>query len=220
MEEDVPRSSGVQDLIARIRDEGVQSGEAEARRLVAEAQAEATRIVEQARAEVDELRRKAQSEIETEKVAALEALKLAARDTALDLESSVVSAFSGYVKHLVTPAARDPELMRALILVLAGHTVDEFVKDKDLQIFVSDVLFKPPGEVPEVVEGADRAVLSISADMLRDGVELVPSSEVEGGARVRLVDENLEIDLSEATAHRVLMKHLLPRFRALLEGAD
>jgi len=219
-EEAVQKSSGVQDLISRIRDEGVQSGKQEAQRLVADAQRQAARTVEDARAEVEEMRQKARGEIESEKNAALEALKLAARDTALQLEADVVSAFESFVRRLVSPELRDPELTRALVLVLGGHAVEEFVKDKQVQVFVSDVLFKEAGESPEVDARAKEGVLRITGDMLREGIELIPSSEVEGGARVRLVGENLEVDLTQETVHKVLMKHLLPRFRSLLEGAE
>jgi V/A-type H+-transporting ATPase subunit E len=219
-EEAVQKSAGVQDLISRIRDEGVESGKQEAGRLVSEAQLQATRLVEDARTEVDELRKKARAEIENEKNAALAALKLAARDTSLQLEADIVSAFEGYVKRLVSPALRDPELIQALVLVLAGHAVEKFVKDQEIRVFVSDVLFKEAGESSELDERAKQAVLGITGEILREGIELIPSSEVAGGARVQLVDENLEVDLTDETVHKVLLKHLLPRFRAILEGAE
>lgn len=219
-EEAVQKSAGVQDLISRIRDEGVESGKQEAGRLVSEAQLQATRLVEDARTEVEELRKKARAEIENEKNAALAALKLAARDTSLQLEADIVSAFEGYVKRLVSPALRDPELIQALVLVLAGHAVEKFVKDQEIRVFVSDVLFKEAGESSELDERAKQAVLGITGEILREGIELIPSSEVAGGARVQLVDENLEVDLTDETVHKVLLKHLLPRFRAILEGAE
>jgi V/A-type H+-transporting ATPase subunit E len=213
-------SSGVQDLIARIRDDGVQAGRQEAEQLLADAQRQAARLLEDARAEVEQMRQKARAEIQTEETAALEALKLAARDTGLRLEAEVVSAFESCVKRLVSPVAHDGSVIRALLLVLAGHAVEEFVKDEEIQVLVSDLLFKEADESPELKERVRQEVLGITGEMLREGVELIPSSEVEGGARVRLVGENLEIDLTEAAIHRVLMKHLLPRFRGIFEGNE
>ena len=213
-------SSGVQKLIARIRDDGVQAGRQEAEQLLADAQRQAARLLEDARAEVEQMRQKARAEIQTEETAALEALKLAARDTGLRLEAEVVSAFESCVKRLVSPVAHDGSVIRALLLVLAGHAVEEFVKQEEIQVLVSDLLFKEADESPELKERVRHEVLGITGEMLREGVELIPSSEVEGGARVRLVGENLEIDLTEAAIHRVLMKHLLPRFRGILEGSE
>ncbi len=213
-------SSGVQELIARIRDDGVQAGRQEAEQLLADAQRQAARMLEDARAEVEQMRKKARAEIQTEETAALEALKLAARDTGLRLEAEVVSAFESCVKRLVSPVAHAGSVIRALLLVLAGHAVEEFVKQEEIQVLVSDLLFKEADESPELKERVRHEVLGITGEMLREGVELIPSSEVEGGARVRLVGENLEIDLTEAAIHRVLMKHLLPRFRGILEGSE
>ncbi len=212
------RQSGIQELISRIRDEGVESGREEAENLVAEARRQAAELLERAREEARELHERTRSEIATEKQASLEALKLAARDTALQLESDVIVAFERFVKRLITPVTRDPEVLRALVLVLAGHAVEEFVQDRELRILVSDLFFKEVDESPALSERTQRAVLGISGDMLREGIEIVPSSDVEGGARVHLVGEELEIDLSEETVHRVMMKHLLPRFRAILSG--
>ena len=124
------------------------------------------------------------------------------------------------MKRLVSPALRDPELIQALVLVLAGHAVEKFVKDQEIRVFVSDVLFKEAGESAELDERAKQAVLGITGEILREGIELIPSSDVAGGARVQLVDENLEVDLTDETVHKVLLKHLLPRFRAILEGAE
>jgi V/A-type H+-transporting ATPase subunit E len=56
--------------------------------------------------------------------------------------------------------------------------------------------------------------------MLREGVELVPNSEIQGGARVRLVRDKLEIDLSDRAIARMISQRLLPRFKAILEGVD
>jgi V/A-type H+-transporting ATPase subunit E len=220
MAEETPTSSGVQDLISRIRDEGVQAGRQEAERILAEAQQQAARMIEDAQSEVEEMRKKANAEIDTEKTAALEALKLAARDTGLRLEAEVIASFESCVERLVSPVAHDGSVIRALVLVLAGHAVEEFVQDKEIRVLASDLLYKEAEESPELKERARQSVLGITGEMLREGVELIPSSEVDGGARVRLVGENLEIDLTADAIHRVLMKHLLPRFRRILEGSE
>jgi V/A-type H+-transporting ATPase subunit E len=37
---------------------------------------------------------------------------------------------------------------------------------------------------------------------------------------VRVVGEDLEIDLTDEAVAQLLLKHLLPRYRAILEGAE
>jgi vacuolar-type H+-ATPase subunit E/Vma4 len=56
--------------------------------------------------------------------------------------------------------------------------------------------------------------------MLRAGVELIPSSDIEGGASVRLVKDKLEIDLSDKAISKLLYQRILPRFQAILEGSE
>jgi V/A-type H+-transporting ATPase subunit E len=56
--------------------------------------------------------------------------------------------------------------------------------------------------------------------MLREGVEIIPSREVPGGVRVRVVGEDLEIDLTDGAVSKLLLKHLLPRYKSILEGFE
>ena len=65
-----------------------------------------------------------------------------------------------------------------------------------------------------------QTILNLSSDMLREGVELIPAAEVGGGAKVRLVGEQLEIDLSDKAISKMLAARLLPRFQAILTGVE
>ena len=65
-----------------------------------------------------------------------------------------------------------------------------------------------------------RFVLRVTSEMLRDGVELKPTSDVNGGFRIQLVGENVEIDLSDKALSDLLLKHLLPRYRAIVSGVE
>ncbi len=213
-------SAGVSDLIARIRDEGVQSGRQEADRILSEARQEAARIVSEAQKEADEKLAGARSTIQLENEAALESLKLAFRDTGLELKAAVVAAFEEHVRRLVSDVTLDGEFLRSLVLVLAGHAVEEYVKDKEARILISDVFIKGQEMSPEHTKSTRRAALAISNKMLREGIELVSSKDMGGGAKVCLVGESLEIDLSEDTISDLILKYLLPRFRAILEGSE
>ena len=220
MARETPQTSGVQDLIARIRDDGVRAGEQEAAQILAQSRREAARLVADAKAEADEMRRKASEEIESFKHAALEALNMAARDSRLQLEASLLAAFQRHVKRLIAPVTYEVGFVRALILVLAGHAVEDYLEDRKLQILVSDLLAGKERSNPELDKALHEGILGISGDMLREGVEIIPSSEVRGGVRVRLVDEDLEIDLTDEAVSKLLLKHLLPRYRAILQGVE
>ena len=71
----------------------------------------------------------------------------------------------------------------------------------------------------ELREGAlSQFALASVADMLRAGVTLRGSSDDAGGIRVVLKDTGLVVDLTDAAVAGVILRHLQPRFRALLEG--
>lgn len=216
MQENTNTSVGVQDLIERIRDQGVQAAQTEADRLLSEARQKASEIVAGAKAEAEAERTKARNEIESNRTASLDALQLAARDTVLDLKARVVARFEEFVKRLVVSATRDEQLVRSIVLVLAGRAAEEFIQDKEIEVRISRALL---GEATLQEEGK-QAILALSSDMLREGIELIPAHEVEGGARVRLVQDKLEVDLSDRAVARLISQRMVPRFKAILEGAE
>jgi V/A-type H+/Na+-transporting ATPase subunit E len=211
--------AGVQNLVDRIRDQGVLAATEKANKILRDAEAKSAKMLADARREVEQLRENARIEIESNHAAALEALKLSARDTVLQLEAKVASAFEVFVQRLVTSATRDEKFIKSIVLVLADHTQKELIGDKEIQILISEsILTGQPNEKLE--ERTKQTILGISSEMLREGVELIPSSEIEGGACVRLVKDKLEIDLSDKAISRLLYQRILPRFKALLEGSE
>ena len=134
-------------------------------------------------------------------------------------KARVMARFEEFVKRLVVSATRDKELVRSIVLVLAGHAAEEFIQDKEIEVRISSALLE--GQTgPVFKEEGKLAILGLSSDMLREGLELVPDSEIEGGARVRLVQDKLEIDLSDRAIARMISQRLIPRFKAILEGAE
>ncbi len=217
MSEPAAKSSGVKELIDRIRDEGVQAARQEADRIITEAKAHAARIVSDAKAEAAAMKKEAEAATQREQMAAIEALRIAARDTGLELRAAVMAAFEEHVRRLVTDVTSDGSVLRDMILVLAGRAAEDLIKDKNAAILLPKHLADEA--TPELEELLRRTAVALSADVLRKGIELIPSSAVQGGARVRLVDDDLEIDLSDEALSEMMLKLLLPRYRKLLVEA-
>jgi len=211
------KSSGVKELIERIRDEGVHSARAEADRILTQAKARAARIVADAKAEAAAIKKEARASMEREQTATIEALRIAARDTELELRSAIMSGFEEHVRRLVTDVTTDSSVLRDMILVLAGRAADDLIQDKDAVIFVPDRLADEVSA--ELDEFLRKSAVALSGDVLREGIELIPSNAVQGGARVRLVGEDLEIDMSDQALSQMMLKLLLPRYRKILVEA-
>ena len=218
MAETTKTSSGVKELITRIRDEGVRAGQTEADRLVSQAKHEAAKILADAKREAAEMRQKAETDSEGFRTAALESLKMAARDTSLELRQSLIRSFETHVKRLVSDTTLDKDVLRDVVLVLSGRAVEEVGKDRPVRLELPKALLAPEGA--DVGKQTHAAVLGLTRDMLRSGVELVPAADVKGGVRMRLTDQDLEVDLTDEAVSRLLLKHLLPRFRGVLEGTE
>ena len=211
--------AGVQNLVDRIRDQGVLAATEKANKILRDAEAKSAKMLAEAKREVEQLRENARIEIESNRAAALEALKLSARDTVLQLKSVVSSAFEVFVQRLVTSATRDEKFIKSIVLVLADHAQKELIGDKEIEIHISESILT--GETNEKMsERTKQTILGLSSEMLREGVELIPSSEIEGGARVRLVKDKLEIDLSDKAISKLLYQRILSRFQSILEGSE
>jgi len=218
-QEQTKTGAGVQDLVDRIRDQGVLAATEKANKIIRDAEAKSAKMLADAKLEVERLRENARIEIEADRAAALEALKLSARDTMLQLKAKVASAFEVFVQRLVTSATRDEQFIKSIVLVLANHVEKELIGDKEIQILISEsILTGQP--IEKLRDRTKQTILGLSSEMLREGVELIPSSEIEGGASVRLVKDKLEIDLSDKAISKLLYQRILPRFQAILEGSE
>lgn len=225
MEDAAKVSSGVQELINRLRDDGVKAGKEEADQVLREAREQAAKIINHAKAEATEMLDKARSKIETEKAAAHESLRVAIRDTELKMEAELKADFSAQVKRLVSVEMRDKEFLRQLILAISGLAAGGQVSsEQPVNVLLPNELFETDEEGTRLTEeGRNRMrnlVLGITGEMFREGVELKPSEKMSGGIRIQLVGEDLEIDLSDKAISELLLEFLLPRYRAIVTGAD
>lgn len=212
-------AKGVQELITRIRDEGVQAARQEAHDLVQKARAEAAEITESARVEAKTMKEVAHDEIEAERSAALESLRHAARDAVLDLRTRVRANFERHVRRLVSSTLENQEFTRNVVLALAGEAAEKYIQDRDARIFLSPEMFENGAERDAADAQARAIVLGVANEVLRQGIELVPANDIHAGARVRLVEDNLEIDLTDEAISDLLLRRILPRYRQIIEEA-
>ena len=94
-------TAGVQELIDRLKTEGVEEGQQAAESLLAEAKKQAATIFDAARTEADDLVKAAQLQVEQMDTNGKRALALASRDTSLQLKEQLQHEFRGWVSRLV-----------------------------------------------------------------------------------------------------------------------
>jgi V/A-type H+-transporting ATPase subunit E len=216
-------SGRVKALIDRLRDEGVAAGRAEAETIVAEARRQAEEIVARAEAKAKALVDAAKKDADQLEAAGRDALEVAARDAVLQLRAQLSSRLGDEVRRLMSEALRDDELLRQMILELAGRARRDGELDAQARlemvlpesvVGIEDLRRKPE----ELKEGTlTHFVVAAAGEMLREGVQFSSAPGFDG-IKLRLVGTEVEIDLTDRAIAGIVLEHLQPRFRAVMEG--
>ncbi|MCK5354048.1 MAG: hypothetical protein KAJ63_02945 [Methyloprofundus sp.] len=217
-------SSGVENLIRRLRDQGVDAGKEKAESIVLDAQKRAEWIIEEAELEAKLLLAQAKEQSDALRSSGEDALKLATRDALLKLRDTLLSSFSHEVKRVVGQKMDQQAFLEKIILQLAGKTREQL--DLDNEEKISIFLPNNPVGVDELKSNPDELKVgtlthytaAIAADMLRKGVSIQVADDVKGGISVRLKEDDMVIDFTDETLSALLLEHLQPRFRTLLQG--
>jgi V/A-type H+/Na+-transporting ATPase subunit E len=215
------QTSGVQTLIDRLRDEGVASGQTEAERLVGEARVEAMKILDQAQADAEAILAKARTEAAAVVENGNEALRLASRDVVLKVREACYEEFKNRLNRLIKHKLSDQRLLEQMILELAtdarpGHEKTQtrlllpqaHITDADLQKELADV---QPGSLAAFV-------LGLTADVLREGLSFgISDDPTSTGVTIQIVEDDVQLELSDETITTVLLQYLVPRYRAVMK---
>lgn len=215
-------ASGVEALIDRLRNEGVNSGRTQADQIVQEAEERADSIIKQAEKQAAQMVKQAREESHNLERAANQALEVAFRDTVLALKSQLTQRFTGEVQRLVGNETEKPELLKKLILEVVGSVKETVTEADQVEVLLPrrveglEELSRNPEELKQGI--LTHFIRLITQDMLREGVSFGISKDNKGGLQLRLIDQEVVLDLSDAAIAEVILEHLQPRFRALLEG--
>ncbi len=213
MSNDQPSSSsGVQELIDRLHQQGLSKGQQEADTLIAKAREQAAAILDQAKEEADEIVKSAIREAQRTQVAGEEAIRLAGRDTILRLTEELSDDFVDKVRGLVGHSMRDRDFLMQLVLTATHEAIPENLrKEGHLNVQLMDDGLESPSD-----QQLDDFVRALGGEALRDGLTFeIIDSEVPG-IRIQAIDEDLEVELSAETITHLLLKYLSPRFREIV----
>jgi V/A-type H+-transporting ATPase subunit E len=215
-------SSGVEALIEKLRQQGVTKGQHEAEQLVEEAERRADWLLSQAKQEAELMVAKANKEVTQLRQAGEDALRIAARDMHLEVRETLSHSFTDQVERLVATQMDNADFMRQLILELVAKVSHDhgIAQADEIDVLLPegyiglDELRRNPKEYRE--GKLSQFVQSLAAEQMRDGVNF---ELYEGkGIRVCLNGQEVEVDLSSEAVAKLLLKHLQPRFRAIIEG--
>lgn len=213
---------GIEELITRLQDEGVQNGQTQAAQIVNDAQIKAEATIRQAQEQAQQIINKAREEADNLKRAGQQALDLAFRDTVLALRGQLMQRFTGEVRRLVGGEQQKQELLEKMILEIAGRVRDEAAQSQEVEVLLPRQV-AGLAELSRNPEELEHGVLTqfvrlTVQGMIREGVSFGVAKDNQGGLRIRLVDKEVILDLTDRAVADAILEHLQPRFRALMEG--
>ncbi|OED42903.1 hypothetical protein ACH42_11495 [Endozoicomonas sp. (ex Bugula neritina AB1)] len=213
-------SVGVQELIEKLRSQGVNSGRDEADKIVTDAEAKAAELMADADKRARKIVSKAREEADFITKAGKEALQLAERNAVLELKDFLLGQFSEQISSVVNTSMKKEDLLEKMILEVAGH--NKLQGEKEIEVVLPQKIIGVDElrDNPELLKkgGLLEFAQKRASDMLQKGVTFSVGMPAQTGIGFRLKDKDIEVSLSEEAVAAVLLKHLQPRFRAMLEG--
>ena len=189
----------IQDLIASIKKDGIESATNESKKILEEARKEAERIVSEAKKERDKIIADGKKTIEIERESSISSVKQAARDVSLTLRKSLEEKFKKILGQKVSSALDERVLADAIVAVVKGEEdgcVVEVSKD--------------------MVDKVNAILTSQFAKELEKGVTLRSSSSVSGGFKVYSKDGSAYIDLSDEEITKLLYPYLSSSLKEII----
>jgi len=200
-----------QDKIKKIcdllRKDTLEPAEKRAAQILEAAQAEASRIILEAEKEAEKIVHKAQDEADQErKVFELSMLQSGKQGVEMLRQQIQETLFAPELERLISDQARDPKLIAQII--------EAIVKAVEKEGLVSDlVAYVPKNISPKEISAL--LVSSIAEKLTPQGVE---AGSFKGGAKVRLVNKKMTVDMSDDALRELLAAFIRKDFRKWVFG--
>lgn len=196
----------VQELLERIKSEGVEAARAEAERILAAAREEADRTVAAAERAAGELESQAKARIASSEAASRQALVHASRDAILALRTRVQEFMDKAVLDASTKAMGPEYLASLLPGILSGLVRDG---SSDLEILLP----------PDTLAALDKALAAKLSSSLGSGITFVPFQGIDSGFRVAMKGSSAQYDFSAEAVARIIGSRVNARLSECLRDA-
>jgi len=196
----------LQELLDRIKNEGVKAAEDQAQRLRAEAQARSDEILASARKTAEKIVADARAEAARFEHNAREALRQAGRDLILSLKGRISALFEALVQK-ETRGAYTPQVLEEAVVGLVKAWASQQAADLRLLL--------PAAQLA----GLEKTLQSRLAAEIKKGLQIAALPGLEAGFRVGLKDGSVYFDLSDLGIAQILAEFLTPKVAATIQAA-
>lgn len=197
----------LQELIDKIKKDGVASADNEAKKIIDEAEKKAQAIIEDAQKKADDSVKAAKAEITRLEKASEDAITQACRNMLLGFKDSLVGELDAFVKSECAKT-----YSKDLLKTLVPETVKAWCKNADaseLSVLLSEKDCKE-------LEKEFKAALK---DELAKGMEIKIDKSLDAGFRVGVNNGNAYYDYSAEAIADLFTEYLNPRVSAIMKNA-
>ena len=196
----------LEELLDRIKSEGVDAAEKKAAEIVDAAQTSSKQIVAGAEQRAAQIIAEAEAQAEKLERTGKEALSQAGRDLLLNIQSKIADVFQAVIREEASSELTGDLLGKAIISVVQQLSSAE----------ATDASVLLPSEEFERLESGLRSKL---AEKIRQGLEIKPSDSIDTGFRVTVEGGAAYYNFSAEEIAAILAERLNPKLAELLRSA-
>lgn len=188
-----------------LQEEAIDPAKKKADQIIAKACADAEKLIEDAKSEASRIYQEAKRRIEEERNVFQASINLAAKKSIDTLKQEIEkNLFNPELSQLIADKVKEPKLIAELIQAIVSGIEKEGIE----------------GDLKAIVSGAV-GVDAVNKELTKGIIEKLKSKsvevgEIEGGAQIKIIDQNLTIDMSDEALKGLLASFMRDDFRSVI----
>ncbi|MBQ9107083.1 MAG: V-type ATP synthase subunit E [Clostridia bacterium] len=197
----------LQELIDRIKKDGVEAAEAEAEAILESAKEKAEKIISDAQAEADRILLNAKNENDRMVKSSEDAIRQAGRNLLISFRESVTRELNAIVSENITEVYSSQSLAKLIVTVVESWTSKPDAED--LSVILNS----------EDLKELEETLLAALKEKALKGITLKANDNFDGGFRISVNNGSAYYDYSAEAVVDMLSNYLSPRVTKLLKEA-
>ena len=197
----------IQELIDKIRKDGVDAAEVEAEKILISAKEEAQRIIAEARSEADKILVNAENENTRMVKSSEDAIRQAGRNLLISFRESVARELKTIISESVDAVYSSQALEKIIVEVVERWSINPEVQNLTVILNNDDV------------ERLEKTMIASLKERVKKGVTLKANDNFDGGFRIAVNDDAVYYDYCENAVVEMLSNYLSPKIVKLMKEA-
>lgn len=198
----------LQELIDKIKEQGVDAAEKEAAAVLDSAKEQAEKIISDARAQAESILTDAKCETEKMTKSSEDAIRQAGRNLLISFRESITKELNAVIGESVAAAYSSENLEKLIV-----NAVDGLIKNsnaKDVSVLLNEKDLKE----------LEESLLYKLKEKFSAGITLKPNNNFDNGFRIAVNSEGIYYDYSAEAVVEMLSNYLNPNVVRLLKEAE